>query len=149
MKRNASASEKVFCLELKLLYLLSDPKQTFLMTLVLLGNTYKKIKVTFILHLHYKIRPLASDHLVQHTCIYISFGFDFINKGLTLPKVYCSPHCSISGFSAFGPFCSFVAHPKKGGCFSCSKHAKEQSWHNLPKGYFLNRMLSLYFVPWA
>lgn len=121
MKRNTSTSEKSLCLELELLYLLSAPKQPFLMTLALLGNTYKKIKVTFTLQKTFS----ASDHLVQCTHIYISFGFSFINKGLTLSKVYCSPHCSVFGFSPFGPICCFVTHPEKGGCFfCCSKHAK-------------------------
>lgn len=93
---------KVFCLELKLLYLLSDPKHTFLMTSVLLGNTYKKIEVTFTLCLHYKKHSLALEHLVQSTCI--SFGLDFINKGLTLPKCTAAHDIQCLALVPLAPF---------------------------------------------
>lgn len=111
---------KVFYLELKRLYLLSNPKHTFLMTLVLLGNTYKKIKVTFTLHLHYKktfsgIRPPGTEHLHLHI-LWVGFHQQRVNSS----KVYCSPHYSELGFSPFGPFCCLVIHPKRGGGFCCS-----------------------------
>lgn len=51
----------------ELLYLSSAPKQTFLMTLVLLGNTYKKIKATStLLKIFSGFRPSGMANLHLH-----------------------------------------------------------------------------------
>jgi len=128
MKRNTPWKETTLTLKKrsfvartqKLLYPLSASKQTFLMTLALLGNISKKIKAMSTLGKH----SLASDHLVQQACIYISLGFDSISKGLTMSKVYSSPHCAVLGLHASGPFCCFSIHPEKRHLFLLFKTDK-------------------------
>lgn len=93
----------------KLFNQLPAPRQTFLMTLALLGNTYRKIK----LRLHYKKHSLASLHLERQAYTYISLGFSSISKGLIMSKGYYGPHYAMLGLNPSGLICCFNSHPKK------------------------------------
>lgn len=90
----------------KLLNIFSAPSQTFLMTLALFGNTYRKIK----LHLHYKKHLLTLHHLEGQAYIYISLGFSSISTVLMF-KVYCGPQYAVLDLNPSGSICCFSSDP--------------------------------------
>lgn len=131
----------------KLFNKLPAPRQTFLMTLALLGNTYRKIK----LRLHYKKHSLASHHLERQAYIYISLGFSSISKGLIMSKGYCGPHYAMLGLNPSGLICCFNSHPKKkkGFVFPVQNTQNNDPNTTCQKCTFQHDAKRLYYVPWV